>query len=76
MSGQPGRQRNHDDVRDDVARNDQGPLVARRADVALNIRQRDVYDRRVDDLEHRSQDHRNGDGNTPPAVFDNIGGAS
>ena len=55
--GEPARHRDHDHVGDDVARDDPGDLVDRRAQVPHHVRERHVHDRRVEDLEDRRQHH-------------------
>ena len=58
---EPRRHRHHDHVRDDVAGADPRDLFERRAEIPHHVRNRDVDDGGVDQLEHRGQRHREGD---------------
>jgi len=53
--------RNHDHVGDHISGHHPGDLIERRAEVAHHLRQRDVDDRRIDQLDHRRQDDRDRD---------------
>ncbi len=68
--GQPRRDRDDDHVGDDVPRDDPRALIDRHAEIALNVRQRDVDDRGVDDLEQRRGDHRDAHDDPAQAVLD------
>src|SRR5207248_590567 len=57
IGGHPPGDREHDDVRDDVARRHPGDLVERRAERAHHVRDRHVHDAGVEDLEDRRQRH-------------------
>src|ERR1700674_3637741 len=60
-SRQPTRHWDDDDVSDDVRGRDPRDLVERRAEVSHHVRDGDVDDRSIDQLEHRR--HRDGGGN-------------
>ena len=58
---EPTRERHDDDARKDVAGGNPGDFVERRAEVPHHVRERDVDDRVVDDLQQRRQDDRERD---------------
>ena len=60
--GQPAGQRRHDGGGDDIGGQDPGDLVLRRGEAALDVRQRNVGDRRIDRLHNRRQHDRDCDG--------------
>ena len=63
--GEPGRDRNHHDIGNDVSGDDPRTLIDRHAEVSLNVRQCNIHDRRVDDLKQgRSNDRDAHDGPT------------
>ncbi len=55
---EPACQRRGDRTDDDVRGDDPGDLVLRRLQAALHVRQRDVYDRRIDRVQQRAQHRR------------------
>ena len=67
---QPRRHRNDDNVGDDVTGEHPRPLVDRRAEVALNRRQRDVDDGEIDGLQQRGEHDPDDDQVAARAVLD------
>ena len=69
---QPGRQRDDDDRRDDVARDDPGAFLLGGAEVALDRGKRDVDDRGVERLHQRRGHDPQGDQDQPRAVLADV----
>ena len=59
--GDPSGHRDHDAGGDQVARDDPRDLIDAGGEAALHMRQRDVDDRAVEDLEHGAEHHRERD---------------
>ena len=60
-SGEPAGERRRDGGGHDVGGEHPGDLIARRRDAALDVRQRDIGDRRVERIHQRRRHHRDGD---------------
>ena len=69
---QPRRDRNDDDVGDDVAGADPGRLIDAGTEVPLDVRQCDVDDRDVDDLEQRRRHDGDRDEGAARAELENV----
>jgi hypothetical protein len=69
----PRRERDHDHVCDDVGGDEPRALIGRRAERAVDRRERDVDDRRIGELHERREHDRGHHRDAPRAVFDDVG---